>query len=178
MASSHSVSIRAPTLFLLYTNDLLDDVICNIAIYSNKTTLYSKGDQASDLWQQYSWLLNLNLIHWSLWTGAGSGLLISVLEKINLFHLTGLITLVPWMWKWMGLSLRKSHCLRCWVCLHWGFYITCITKTGSKKIGAGICSMKFLSPKVALIFINQPYSLSWNTLVISGLVLVVATWKC
>ena len=42
-------SILGPTLFLLYLNDLPDYVICNTAIY---TTLYSKCDQASDLWQQ------------------------------------------------------------------------------------------------------------------------------
>ena len=45
-------SIIVPTLFLLYINDLLDDVICNIAVYADNTTLYSKCDQASDLWQQ------------------------------------------------------------------------------------------------------------------------------
>ena len=45
-------SILGPTLFLLYINDLPDDVICNIAIYCDDTTLYSKCDQASDLWQQ------------------------------------------------------------------------------------------------------------------------------
>ena len=39
-----------PTLFLLYINDLPDDVICDIAIYAN-TTLYSKCDQAFGLWQ-------------------------------------------------------------------------------------------------------------------------------
>ena len=43
-------SILCPTLFLLYINDLPDDVICNIVIYANDTTLYSKCDQASDLW--------------------------------------------------------------------------------------------------------------------------------
>ena len=38
-----------PTLFLLYINDIPDDVICDIAIYA----LYpSKCDQASELWQQ------------------------------------------------------------------------------------------------------------------------------
>ena len=31
-------------------NDLPHDVICNIAIYADDTTLYSKCDQASDLW--------------------------------------------------------------------------------------------------------------------------------
>ena len=44
--------ILRPTLFLLYINDLPDDVICNIAIYTGDTTVYSKCDQASDLWQQ------------------------------------------------------------------------------------------------------------------------------
>ena len=45
-------AILGPTLFLLYISDLPDDAVCNIAIYADDTTLYSKCDRASDLWQQ------------------------------------------------------------------------------------------------------------------------------
>ena len=77
-------SILGATRFLLYINDL-PDVICNTAIYADDATPYSKFDQASDQWQQ---LLTLNLIYKTLWTGAGSGLLISMLEKLSWFCLT------------------------------------------------------------------------------------------
>ena len=40
-------SVLCPTLSLLYINDLPD-----VAIYADDTTLYSKCDQASNLWQQ------------------------------------------------------------------------------------------------------------------------------
>ena len=42
-------SILGPTLFLLYINDLPDDVICDIAIFPDDNTVYSKCDQVSDL---------------------------------------------------------------------------------------------------------------------------------
>ena len=44
--------------------------------------------------------------------------------------------------KTLGLTLSYK--------LDWGSYILSIAKTASKKIGALICSMKFLSPEVAL----------------------------
>ena len=52
----------------------------------------------------------------------------------------------------MGLFLRKNHPLGLTFSskLDWGSYIISIAKTSSKKIGALICFMKFLSPEVAL----------------------------
>ena len=45
-------SIFGPPFFPLHINGHPDDVICNITIYEDDTTLYSKCDQASYLWQQ------------------------------------------------------------------------------------------------------------------------------
>ena len=44
--------ILGPTLFLLDINTILDNVICDIAIYADNNTLHSYCDQASNLWQQ------------------------------------------------------------------------------------------------------------------------------
>ena len=54
-------SILGLTLFLLYINDF-PDVMCNIAIYADDTTLFWKSGQASDWWKQLE-MWNLNLIY-------------------------------------------------------------------------------------------------------------------
>ena len=90
--------ILGPTLFLLYINDLSDDVICNIAVYTDDSTLYSKCDLASDLWQQAELSFEPESDLQDTVVEAGNGLLISMLEKLIWFHLNGLIIrLVPLM---------------------------------------------------------------------------------
>ena len=54
-------SILGPTLFLLYINNFPEDRICDIAMYADDSTLYSKCDQASDLWQQLELASELEL---------------------------------------------------------------------------------------------------------------------
>ena len=106
--------ILGPTLFLLYINYLPDDVICNIGIYVNDATLYSKCDQVSDLWQQVKFGSELDsdlrdtvdwdrkwLVDFNAWK-----------TQWVLFDWCNNVVLL--IWKWMGLFLRKNHLWRRW----------------------------------------------------------------
>ena len=147
--------ILGPTLFLLYIDNLPDDVICNIAIYADDTTFYCKCHQASDLWQQLvlvskiksdlqdtvdwerKWLVNFN---------AGKTQLVSFDRSNNTgaidVKMDGSVLEEKSSFKMLGLTFSSK--------LDWGSYIISIAKTASKKIGALIRSLKFLSPEVAL----------------------------
>ena len=87
-------SILGPTLFLLYINDLPDNI--SVILLSMLTILLSILSVIGHLicGNNLNWLLNLNLICETLWTGVRSGLLILMLGKLSWFHLTGLITMV------------------------------------------------------------------------------------
>ena len=148
-------SILGPTLFLLYINDLPDDVICDIAIYTDDTTLYSRCDQASDLWQQLELASALesdlqDMVDWGKkWLvdfNAGKTQLVSFDRSNNNSSIDvkmgGSILEEKSSFKMLRLTFSSK--------LDWGSYITSIAKTASKKIGALIRSMKFLSPEVAL----------------------------
>ena len=88
-------SILGAALFLLYINDLPDDVVYNIAIYADDTTLCSKCEQSFILWQQLELATELEFdLRDTLDCGTRSNPLISMLEKLNLFCLTGLIALL------------------------------------------------------------------------------------
>ena len=138
-------SIVGPTLFLLYINDLPDDVICDIAIYADDTTLYSKCDQASELesdlrdtvdWGR-KWLVDFN---------AGKTQLLSFDRSNNTgaidVKMDGSVLEEKSSFKMLRLTFSSN--------LDRGSYIISIAKTASKKTGALIRSMKLLSPEVAL----------------------------
>ena len=148
-------SIFGLTLFLLYINDLPDDVICNIAIYADDTTLYSKCNQASDLWQQLELASELESDlrdtvdwgkKWHVDLNAGKTQLVSFDRSKNTgaidVKMDGSILAEKTSFKMLGLIFSSK--------LDWGSYIVPVARTASKKIGALIRSMKFLSPEVAL----------------------------
>ena len=118
-----------------------------------------------------------------LWTRAGSGLLISMLEKFNWFHLISLIVLVLLMWKLMGLFLRKSNLLRCWGWLSLPNWIgaptlSLLLKLPPRKLEPWFVLWSFFLLRLLCISINLSHGHAWSTVVMSGLVLLVATWNC
>ena len=62
--------------------------------------------------------------------------------------------------------------------LDWGSYIVSIAKTASGKIGALICSVKFLSPEVALYLYKSTIGPCMEYCCHVWLVPLVAIWNC
>ena len=98
-----------------------------------------------------NWLLNLNLIYgwgkkWLVDFSAGKTRLVSFDRSNNTgsidVKMDGSFLEEKSSFKMLGLTFSSK--------LDWGSYIISIAKTASKKIGALIRSMKFLSPEVAL----------------------------
>ena len=128
-------------------------------------------------------LLNFNLIYETLFTGVRSGLLISMLQKLNWFRLTGLITLVLFVWKWMGQFLTKNHLIKCcgWLSLlNWIWAVTwsLLLKLYPRKLGPWFVRWSFFLLRLLCISLNLPFAHVWNTIVASRLVPLVATWNC
>ena len=175
-------SILGPTLFPLYVNDLPDDIISNIAIYTDDTPLYSNCDQASDMWQQLELASKLesdlqDTVDWGKkWLAdfsAGKTQLVSFDQSNN----NGSIDVKmdePVLeenpsFKILGLTFSSK--------LDWSSHIIFIAKSAFEKIGTLICSMKFLSPEVAL-YLYKSTICPCMEYVTSGLVPLVDTWNC
>ena len=62
--------------------------------------------------------------------------------------------------------------------LNWGMYIISTAKTAPKKIGALICSIKFLSPEVALYLYKSTIWPCMEYCCHVGLVPLIASWNC
>ena len=124
-----------------------------------------------------------HLIYETMWTEAGSGLLISMPEKFNWFHLTRLITKVLLMWKRTGLFLRKNHLLRCWgwlSLLNWigALTLSLLLKLPPRKLEPWFFLWSLFLLGLHCISINLPYGHASNTVAIPGLVPLAATWHC
>ena len=113
----HQGSILGSILFLLYIMTFL--VILSVILLSMLMILLFNLSMIRHLicGNNWNYLLNLNLMYEAQWTGARSGLLFSILEKLNWFCLTSLVTLVLLMGKWMGQFLSKNCLLRWQGCL-------------------------------------------------------------
>ena len=81
------------------------------------------------------------------------------------------------MWKWMGLFLTKNHLLRCWgwlSILNWigALKSSLLLKLPPRKLEPWLILWNFFLLRLLCISINLPYGHVWNTVVMSGLVLL------
>ena len=86
-------SILGSAFSPLYIDDFPDN-ICDIAIFADDTTLYSKFDQASDLWQELELASELESDRQDTVDWERKWLVDFNAAKLNWFCLTGVKTLV------------------------------------------------------------------------------------
>ena len=176
--------ILGPALFLLYINELPDDVICNVAIYADDTTLYSECNQASDLWKQLELASKLESDLQDTVDWVRKWLVDFIVGRTQLVFLTGLITPVPLMWKWMDLFIKKNHFFKmlgcCLSLLNWVGALTLflLLKLPARKLEPLFVLSSFFLLRLLCISINLPYVHAWDTVVMSGQMLLVALWNC
>ena len=108
-----------------------------------------------------NWLLNLNLIYDILWTGAWSGLLISMLKKLKWFHLASLIKTGAIDVKMDGSVLEENHLLKCWGWLSLLSWIGTLTlflmlKLPERKLQPWFFLWSYLLLRLLCISINLP----------------------
>ena len=87
------------------------------------------------------------------------------------------------MWKWVGLFLRKNRLLRCWGWLSllnwiWALTWSLLLKLPLRKLEPWFVLWSFFLLRLLCKPINLPYGHAWNTVVMSGLLLLIATWNC
>ena len=62
--------------------------------------------------------------------------------------------------------------------LDWGSYIISIAKLPPRKLEPWFVLWRFFLFRLLCISINLPYHHVWSTVIMSGLVLLIATWNC
>ena len=132
-------SILGPTLFLLYINDLPDDVICDIAVCADDTALCSECDRVSGLWRRLELASELEsdlrgTVDWGgKWLvdfSAGKTQLVSF-DRFNNngsvgVKMDGSVFEEKSSFKMLGLTFSSM--------LDWGSYIVSTAKTAPRKL--------------------------------------------
>ena len=108
-----------------------------------------------------TWLLKLNLIYKTLWNGVRSGLMVSMLRKLNWFCLTRVDgSRLEEKWSFQMLELTSSN----WII---ALTLSLLLKLPPRKLEPWFVLWSFFLLRLLSISINLPYSYVWNTTVIT-----------
>ena len=146
------ISYQTTMTFLMMFSVILLYILEILLSTQSASGIWSTATSGVDFWFSM-WPTNHSTT--GVWNAS---LILALKKKLNWCRLTGLVTLVLMMWKWIGLFLEEKS-------------------TVAKKIGAFIFWRYFLrnSP---FFSINLPYGLKWNTVVMPGVMALAATWIC
>ena len=149
-------SILGPTLFLIYINDLPDELICKLVIYADDTTLYSCLDGKAETEEQrlaLSQSLESDLSRISDWGKKWQVTLNS--EKTKVLSANRYVNPEATPISMSGTTLEESSSIRLVGLtlskdLTWNEYISSIAKKASMKVGSLYRARRCLSPEVIL----------------------------
>ena len=147
---------------------------------ADNTALYARCYPTSDLWQQLELVFKLesdlrDTVDWRRKQLLDFNVEKTGLVSFDWFNKTDVkldrsVLDKKIYFKMLGLNLSSN--------LDWGWYIISIAETASQNIGAFNCSVKLFPLRLLCISVNLPYDHAWNTVVLSGLVLLDITWNC
>ena len=126
-----------------------------------------------------SCIFNLNMIYNTLWTGAGSGLFISMLEKLNLFSFVQFNNTSAIHVESDGSLLEEKLPFEMLRPPNWieALTLSLLLKLPPRKVGPWFVLWIVFHLMLLIISINLSYGLACGTVFMPGLVLLTATWK-
>ena len=180
-------SVLGPTLFLIFINDLPDNILSKLAIYADDTTVYSCLGKTNDVFDKVEMAAELEVDlrtvvewgdKWLVTFNSSKTKLLSInrfkpdpfISAFRYHQMNGAELPENSHFRLLGLTFSNDF--------SWNNYIESIAKTAAMKLVLSIEHGTFCPQRVSYIFTRLPFVLVLNTAVIFGLVLLLIVLGC